>query len=69
MANLFTRWFGAQRRERALRKYAIDDALWQRTLDAYPCFGHLNALDLARLRESASLFIAQRNSRPRTISN
>jgi len=60
MANLFSRWFGAQRRERALRKYAIDDDLWQRTLDAYPCFGHLNGDDLGRLRETASLFIAQK---------
>ncbi|SAK71773.1 membrane protein [Caballeronia arationis] len=60
MPNLFSRWFGAQRRERALRKYAIDDALWRRTLDALPFFGHLDAADRARLRESASLFIAQK---------
>lgn len=69
MTNPFTRWFGAQRRERTLRKYAIDESLWRRTLDAYPCFGHLNPADLERLRETASLFIAQRNFRPRTISN
>lgn len=60
MPNLFSRWFGAQRRERALRKYAIDDALWQRTLDALPFFGHLAPADLVRLRECASLFIAQK---------
>jgi Mlc titration factor MtfA (ptsG expression regulator) len=60
MANLFTRWFGAQRRERALRNYAIDDALWRDTLARLPFFGHLSAADLARLRENASLFIAQK---------
>ena len=60
MANLFSRWLGAQRRERALRKYAIDDALWQNTLDAHPCFGHLGTEDLRRLRDIASLFIAQK---------
>ncbi|SAK69972.1 membrane protein [Caballeronia catudaia] len=60
MANLFSRWLGAQRRERALRKYAIDDALWRRTLDAYPCFSHLGVEDLRRLRETASLFIARK---------
>ncbi|MDR5854688.1 zinc-dependent peptidase [Caballeronia sp. LZ062] len=61
MPNLFTRWFGAQRRERALRKYAIDDALWQRTLDAFPFFGHLSTPDRERLRELTSLFIAQKS--------
>lgn len=60
MPNPFSRWFGAQRRERALRKYAIDDALWQSTLDALPFFGHLAPADLTRLREDASLFIAQK---------
>ncbi|MDR5732140.1 zinc-dependent peptidase [Caballeronia sp. LZ025] len=60
MANLFTRWLGAQRRERALRKHAIDDALWQRTLDAFPFYRHLNAADRERLRETTSLFIAQK---------
>ncbi len=60
MANLFSRWIGAQRRERALRKYAIDDALWRDTLDAFPFFDHLSAEDLQRLRETASLFISQK---------
>ncbi len=60
MTNLFSRFFGAQRRERVLRKYAIDDALWSSTLDALPFFGHLNADDLQRLRETASIFISQK---------
>jgi Mlc titration factor MtfA (ptsG expression regulator) len=43
-----------------LRKYAIDDALWQTTLDRLPFFGHLDDADRARLRESATLFIAEK---------
>ncbi|KQR74476.1 hypothetical protein ASG35_17000 [Burkholderia sp. Leaf177] len=60
MANFLTRLIGGNRRERALRKYAIDDTLWQATLDGLPFFGHLDAGDLARLRENTTLFIAEK---------
>jgi Mlc titration factor MtfA (ptsG expression regulator) len=60
MANFLTRLISGNRRERALRKYAIDDALWQTTLDRQPFFGHLDDADRARLRESTTLFIAEK---------
>jgi Mlc titration factor MtfA (ptsG expression regulator) len=60
MANFLTRLIIGNRRERALRKYAIDDALWQTTLDRLPFFGHLNSEDRVRLREYTTLFIAEK---------
>jgi Mlc titration factor MtfA (ptsG expression regulator) len=60
MANFLTRLISGNRRERALRKYAIDDALWQATLDRLPFFGHLDDADRARLRENTTLFIAEK---------
>lgn len=60
MLSKLSQWFGARRREKALRTYAIDDALWQATLDGLPFLAHLDAADLARLRELTSLFIAQK---------
>ena len=60
MLSKLTQWLGARRRHRALRDYAIDDALWQATLDGLPFLAHLEAPDLARLRELTSLFIAQK---------
>ncbi|WP_438393055.1 zinc-dependent peptidase [Caballeronia sp. DA-9] len=60
MANFLTRFIGGNRRERALRKYAIEDALWRATLDRLPFFGHLDSGDLARLRENTTLFIAEK---------
>ena len=55
-----THWFGSRRRERALREHAIDDALWQATLEGLPFLGYLDAADLVRLREMTSLFIARK---------
>jgi MtfA peptidase len=60
MPNPLSRWISTYRRERALRKYAIDDTLWQATLAQLPFVTHLSPADLARLRENASLFIAQK---------
>jgi Mlc titration factor MtfA (ptsG expression regulator) len=60
MANFLTRLISRNRRERALRKYAIDDALWQATLDRLPFFGHLDDAERARLRENTTLFIAEK---------
>ena len=60
MANFLTRLISGNRRERALRKHAIDDALWQNTLDRLPFFGHLDDAERARLRECPTLFIAEK---------
>jgi MtfA peptidase len=60
MANFLTRLISGNRRERALRNHAIDDALWQNTLDRLPFFGHLDDAERARLRECTTLFIAEK---------
>ena len=60
MANFLTRLISGNRRERALRKHAIDDALWQNTLGRLPFFGHLNDAERIRLRECTTLFIAEK---------
>ena len=60
MLSKLSRWFDARRREKALRAFAIDDTLWQATQDGLPFLAHLDATDLARLRELTSLFIAQK---------
>ncbi|WP_028224765.1 M90 family metallopeptidase [Paraburkholderia ferrariae] len=60
MLSKLSQWFGARRREKALRTHAIDDALWQATLEGLPFLGHLDAAGLVRLRELTSLFIAQK---------
>jgi MtfA peptidase len=60
MLSKLSQWFGARRREKALRTHAIDDALWQATLDGLPFLAYLDAAGLARLRELTSLFIAQK---------
>lgn len=60
MLSKLTRWLDTRRRERALRNHPIADDLWQATFDALPFLAHLDAPDLARLREMASLFIAQK---------
>ena len=68
MANFIARMFGSStglfannRRERALRKHAIDDTLWHATLAALPFFGHLDQDEHARLREMTSLFISEKS--------
>jgi len=60
MANFLTRLISGNRREKALRKHAIDDALWQDALDRLPFFGHLDDAERARLRECTTLFIAEK---------
>lgn len=60
MLSKLTRWLDTRRRERALREHAIGDALWQATLAGLPFLGYLEAGDLERLRETTSLFIAQK---------
>ena len=61
MLSRLNQWFGARRRERTLRDFAIADALWQTTLLRLPFLTHLDAGDLVRLRELTSLFIAQKS--------
>lgn len=60
MLSKLTHWLDTRRRDRALRTHAIPDALWQATLDGLPFLSYLNATDLARLRETTSLFLAQK---------
>ena len=60
MLSKLTRWLASRRRTRALHAYAIDDALWQKTLEGLPFLGYLGEADLARLREMTSLFIAKK---------
>jgi len=60
MANFLTRLISGNRRDRALRKHAIDDTLWQNTLDRLPFFGHLDDAERVRLRECTTLFIAEK---------
>lgn len=60
MLTKLSRWLDTRRRERALRKHAIDDSLWQATLEGLPFLAHLSSADLTRLRETTSLFIAQK---------
>ncbi|MEJ2767422.1 M90 family metallopeptidase [Mycetohabitans sp. B46] len=53
-------WLGRRRRERALREFAISDALWAHTCAQLPFLGYLTDGDRARLRERVSLFLAQK---------
>jgi Mlc titration factor MtfA (ptsG expression regulator) len=57
------RWFGrlrGWRKARTLEKRAIPDALWQLTLARFPFLGRRSAPDQARLRELATLFLADK---------
>jgi MtfA peptidase len=60
MANFLTRLITGKRRERALRKHAIDDSLWHSTLASLSFLSHLDDADRVRLREMTSLFIAEK---------
>ncbi|MEM5366747.1 M90 family metallopeptidase [Paraburkholderia azotifigens] len=60
MFSKLTQWLDTRRRDRALRTHAIDDALWQATLDGLPFLSWLTPADLQRLRDMTSLFIAQK---------
>jgi Mlc titration factor MtfA (ptsG expression regulator) len=60
MLGKLIQWFNNRRRDRALRKHAIADEIWQSTLDNLPFLSRLDAADAIRLRELTSLFIAQK---------
>ena len=48
------------REDRACRRHAIPDALWQLTLARYPFLGWRSAEQLIRLRRLATLFVARK---------
>ncbi|ATG20213.1 hypothetical protein CO705_10175 [Ralstonia pickettii] len=54
------RWFSGRTRSRRLARYAIADALWSRTLAGLPFLLNWPQADLLRLRETATLFIAEK---------
>ncbi|WP_296224998.1 zinc-dependent peptidase [Ralstonia sp. UBA689] len=54
------RWFSGRARSRRLARYAISDALWSRTLAGLPFLLDWPEADLAQLRETATLFIAEK---------
>ncbi len=53
-------WWQRRRDARTLRRRPIPDALWQATLARYPFLTLRNTDDLQRLRELATLFLAQK---------
>ncbi|HTJ93453.1 MAG TPA: M90 family metallopeptidase [Pararobbsia sp.] len=60
MLTSLTRWLDSRKRERALRRHAIPDDLWSRTLASLPFLDGLGETDRARLRDMTSLFLAQK---------
>jgi Mlc titration factor MtfA (ptsG expression regulator) len=54
------RWFSGRARTRRLARYAISDALWSRTVARLPFLHDWPRASLARLRETATLFIAEK---------
>ncbi|WP_153100411.1 zinc-dependent peptidase [Paraburkholderia hayleyella] len=64
MRQILSRWLDARcraRQARLLRRYPLDDALWQTTLERLPFTARLSAADLERLRELTRLFLAQKS--------
>lgn len=53
-------WLRARREARLLRERAIPDALWQATLTQFPFLRLARADEAARLRELATLFLADK---------
>ena len=60
MLSSVLRWFSGRARTRRLTRYAISDALWSRALESLPFLLDWSDADLARLRETATLFIAEK---------
>lgn len=54
------RWWKEWREARTLAKRAIPDDLWRLTLARFPFLGHRSEPDRARLRDMATLFLAQK---------
>jgi Mlc titration factor MtfA (ptsG expression regulator) len=55
-----TGWFRRWRRERALERRPIPDDLWRLTLARFPFLATRSATELDRLRELATLFLAEK---------
>jgi Mlc titration factor MtfA (ptsG expression regulator) len=53
-------WLSTRQRTRALRMHAIGDALWNDTVARLPCLAALDPPSRARLREAATLFLADK---------
>lgn len=60
MLGRITQYLRDHARRRKLDRYAIPDALWERTVAGLPFVQRYPADDMARLRELATLFIAQK---------
>lgn len=54
-------WWTQWKRRRVLRRHAIDDRLWHRTVFGLPFLGELERDDGARLRELTLLFLAEKS--------
>ncbi|WP_369175463.1 zinc-dependent peptidase [Burkholderia pseudomallei] len=61
MLSKLNQWLDARRRDRALRSHPIPDVLWRETLERLPFLSYLSDEDRARLRETTSLFLAQKS--------
>jgi Mlc titration factor MtfA (ptsG expression regulator) len=55
------RWFSKWRRERILKRSALDEALWLSVVDGYPFTRALSAPERARLRECVILFLHEKS--------
>ncbi|MGD9953037.1 MAG: zinc-dependent peptidase [Burkholderiales bacterium] len=53
-------WLKDWRRRRVLARHRIDERLWARTIAALPFLAGLSARELRRLRELATLFLAEK---------
>ncbi|MCD9229196.1 M90 family metallopeptidase [Ralstonia pseudosolanacearum] len=60
MLSRLSQWLSRRARSRQLARYAISDALWTRTLSGLPFLLDWPQAALARLRETATLFIAEK---------
>lgn len=60
MFSRLSQWLSRRARSRQLTRYAISDALWTRTLSGLPFLLAWPPAERARLRETATLFIAEK---------
>jgi Mlc titration factor MtfA (ptsG expression regulator) len=58
------RWWREHRKTRLLRERAIPDELWLATLRSYPFLARRPLADLLKLRELATLFLAEKEFTP-----
>jgi Mlc titration factor MtfA (ptsG expression regulator) len=53
-------WFSNWRRERVLRRTALDEELWRRIAERYPVVQALSDLERARLKDRVKLFLHEK---------